>query len=201
MGLAKKFIWIFLWAVTEKPNEPFGQSNIFVGQSPGRIQLFATLWSAARQASLSFTVSWILLTLVCIELMMPSNPFIFCRPFLLLPSIFPSIMSAFHIIWWPKYWCFSFSISPSNEYSGSMSFRIDWFDFLVGQGTPKSLLQHHSLKAPVLQRSAFFMVQLSCPFMTVGKTILAFPLWLQSPSTVMPGCIAHKYFGHLLFYN
>ena len=124
-----------------------------------------------------------------------------CRPFLLLPSIFPSIMSALHIIWWPKYWSFSFSINPSNEYSGSMTFRIDWFDFLFGQGTLKSLLQHHSLKAPVLQCSAFFMVQLSYPFMTVGKTILAFPLWLQSPSTVMPGYIAHKYFGHLLFYN
>ena len=106
---------------------------------------------------------------------MPSNHLIFCRPLLLLPSIFPSIRvfsnESVLCIRWPKYWTFSFSISPSNEYSGLISFRMDWLDFLVVQGTLKSLLQHHSSKAPILQLSAFFIVQLSHPFMTTGKTI------------------------------
>ena len=106
---------------------------------------------------------------------MPSNNLIFCCPLLLLPSIFPSIRvfsneSALHIRW-PKYWIFSFSIGPSNEYSGLISFRIDWFDLLAVQGTLKSLLQHHSSKASIVQRSGFFMVQLSHPYMTTGKTI------------------------------
>ena len=106
---------------------------------------------------------------------MPSNYLIGCRPLLLLPSIFPSIKvfsneSALRIRW-PKYWSFSFSICPSNEYSGLISFRIDWFDLLAVQGTLESLLQHHSLKASILRRSAFFMVQLSHPYMTTGKTI------------------------------
>ena len=113
--------------------------------------------------------------LMSIELMMPSNHFILCHPLLLLPSIFPSIRvfakeSVFHIRW-PKYWSFSFSISPSNEYSGLISFRIDWFDLLEVQGTLKSFLQHHSSKASILRCSAFFIVLLSYPYMTTGKTI------------------------------
>ena len=109
------------------------------------------------------------------ELVMPSNQLILCRPLLLLPSIFPSIRvffneKALHIKW-PKYWSFSFSISPSNEYSGLISFRIDWFDLLAVQGTLKSLLQHHSSNASILWCSAFFMAQLSHPYMTTGKTI------------------------------
>ena len=110
-----------------------------------------------------------------IELVMPSTHLILCRPLLLLPSIFPSIRvfsneSVLHIKW-PKYWSFSFNISPSNEYSGLTSFRMDWLDLLAVQGTLKSLLQHHSSKASILQRSAFFRVQLSHPYMTIGKTI------------------------------
>ena len=126
-----------------------------------------TPWTAARQDSLSFTISWSLF--MSIELVMPSNYLVFCRPLLLLPSIFPSI-SIFSneltlLIRWPKYWSFSFSMSPSNEYSGLISFRIDSFDFSAVQGTLKSLLQSHNLKASILQCSAFFMVQLSYPFM------------------------------------
>ena len=133
------------------------------------------LWTAARQASLSITNSWSLLKLMSIELVMPSNHLILCHSLLLLPSIFPSLRvffseSVLHIRW-PKYWSFSFSLSPSNEYSGLISFRMDWLDLLAVQGTLKSLLQHHSSKASILQRSAFFMVQLSHPYMTTGKTI------------------------------
>ena len=129
--------------------------------------------ATALQASLSFTISQSLLKFMSIELVMLSNHFILCHPFLLLPSTFPSIRVfsnelALHIKW-PS---FSFSISLSNEYSGLISFRIDWFDFLVVQGTLKSLLQHHSSKASILQCSAFFMVQLSHPYMTTGKTIV-----------------------------
>ena len=132
-----------------------------------------TPWTAARQASPSFTISWSLLRLMSIEPVMPSNHLILCRPLLLLPSIFPSIRgffseSVFHI-WWPECWSFSFSFSPSNEYLGLISFRMDWLDLLAVQGTLKSLLQHHSSKA-FLQRSAFFMVQLSHPYLTTGKT-------------------------------
>ena len=124
---------------------------------------------------LSFTVSWSLLKLVSIEWVMISNHLILCHPLLLLPWIFPSIRvfpneSALHIRW-PKYWRFSFSISPSNEYSGLISFRIYWFHFLVVQGTLQRLLQHHSSKASVLQCSAFFIVQFSYPYMTTGETI------------------------------
>ena len=130
--------------------------------------------TAALQASLSFTISWSLLKLKCIELMISSNNLILCHPLFLMPSVFPSTRvfsneSALHIRW-PKYWSFSFSISPPNEYSGLISFKIDWFDLAV-QGTLKSLLQHHNLKALILQCSAFFMVQLSHPYMTTGKTI------------------------------
>ena len=134
-----------------------------------------TSWTAARQASLSITISQSLLKLMSIELVMPSNHFILCRPLLLLPSIFPSIRvysneSALRIRW-TEYWCFSFSVSPSNEYSGMISFKIDWFDLLGVQGTLKSLFQHHSSKASILQHSAFFIVQLSHPYMTTGKNI------------------------------
>ena len=126
---------------------------------------FATPWTAALQASLSITKSRSLLKLMSIEPVMPSNHLILCHPLLLLPSIFPSIRvfskESILCISWPKYWNFSFSISLSNEYSGFISFRIDWFDFLAVQGTLKSLLQHHSLKASILQCSAFFIVQLT----------------------------------------
>ena len=129
-----------------------------------------TAWTAARQASLSFTNSQSLLKLMSIESVMPYNHLILCHLLLLLPSIFPSIKvfsteSALHIKW-PKYWSFSFSISPSNEYSELISLRIDGFDLLVVQGTLKSLLQHHNLKASILQNSAFSMIQLSHPNMT-----------------------------------
>ena len=129
-----------------------------------------TPWSAACQTSLPFTISWSLLKLTSIESMMPINHFILCHPLLLLPSIFPSIRVfsnelALHVRW-RKYWNFSFSISPSSEWSGLISFRIDWFDLLAVQGTLKSLLQHHNLKASILQCSAFFMVQLYGPTLT-----------------------------------
>ena len=131
-----------------------------------------TPWTAARQASLSMTNSWSLLKLMSV---MPSNRFILCHPPLLLPSIFPSIrvfsIESVPHIRWPKYWSFGFSISPSKEYSGLISFRIDWFDLLAVQGTLKSLLQHHSSKVLVLRGSAFFIVQLSHPYVTTGKTI------------------------------
>ena len=140
-----------------------------------RVRLFATPWTAARQASLSIANTQSLLKLMTTELVMPSNHLILCRPLLLLPSIFPSIRvfsneSVLHVRW-PKYWSFSFSISPSNEYSGLISFRMDWLDLLAVQGTLKSLLQHHSSKASILQCSAFFIVQLSHPNMTTGETI------------------------------
>ena len=136
---------------------------------------FATPWTAACQDSLSITNSWSLLKLMSIESVTPSNHFILCRPLLLLPSIFPSIRdfsneSAFHIRW-PKYWSFSFSISPSNEYSG-LIFRMDWLDLLAVQRTLKSLLQHHSSKASILRRSAFFIVHLSHPYMTAGSPFI-----------------------------
>ena len=137
--------------------------------------LFVTPWTAARQASLSITNSWSLLKLMSIESVMPSNHLILCHPLLLLPPIPPSIRvfsseSTFHMRW-PKYWSFSFSISPSNEHPGLIPFRMDWLDLLAVQGTLKSLLQHHSSKASVFRCSAFFTVQLSHPYMTTGKTI------------------------------
>ena len=132
-------------------------------------------WTATRQASLSITNSWSLLNLMSIELVMLSNHLILCCPHILLPSIFPSIRvfsnESVLCIRWPKYQSFSFSISPSNVYSGLISFRIDWLDLLAVQITLKSLLQHHSLKASIFQHSAFFRVQLSHPYMTTGKTI------------------------------
>jgi len=140
-----------------------------------RVLLSVTPWTAARQASLPITNSQSLLRLMSIESVMPSNHLILCHPLLLPLSIFPSIRvfsneSVLHIIW-TKYWSFSFSISPSNEYSGLISFRMDWLDLLVVQGTLKSLLQHHSSKASILRYSAFFMVQLSYPYVATGKTI------------------------------
>ena len=139
------------------------------------VLFFAIPWTAAHQAPLSFTVSQSLLKLMSIESVMPSNHFILCHALLLLPSVFPSIRvfsneSALYIRQ-PKHWIFSFGISPSNESSGLIFFKIDWFDLLTVQGSLKSLLQHHNLKAPVLQRSTLFMVQLSHPYMTTGKTI------------------------------
>ena len=132
-----------------------------------------TPWIAACQPSLSFTTSQSLLKLMSSESVVPSNYLILCHPLLLPPSIFPSIRVFYESalpIRWPKYWSFNFSISPSNDYSGLISFRVDWFDLAV-QGTCKSLLQHHSSKASVLQHSAFFMVQISHPYMNTGKTI------------------------------
>ena len=135
----------------------------------------ATPWNAACQASLSFTISWSLLKLMSIESAMPFNHLILCHPLLLLLSVLPNIKvfsneSALSIRW-PKYWSFSFSISPPNEYSGLISFRMDWLDLPAVQGTLKSLLQHQSSKASILRRSAFFIVQLWHPYMTTGKTI------------------------------
>ena len=131
--------------------------------------------------SLSITNSWSLLKLMSIESVMPSNHLILCCPLLLLPPILPNIRvfsnGSTHHMRWPKYWSFSFSISPSNEYSGLISFRMDWLDLLVVQGTLKSLLQHHSSKASIFQCSAFFIVQLSHPYMTTRKTI-ALTRWI-----------------------
>ena len=144
--------WSFYWVVSQSV------------QLLSRVWLFATPWSAARQASLSIINSWSLLKLMSIELVMPSNHLTLCCPLLLLPSIFPRLRvfsnKSILPIRWPKYWSFSFSISPSNEYSGLVSFRMDWLDRLAVQGTLKSLPQHHSSKASVLQRSAFFIVQI-----------------------------------------
>ena len=138
-------------------------------QSFSCVQLFVTPWTAARQASLSITNSWSLLKLMSIKSVMPPNYLILCHP-LLPPSIFTSIRvfssELLLCIRWPKYWSFSFNISPSNEYSGLISFRIDWLDLLAVQGTLKSFLQHHSSKASILLHSAFFIVQLSHPYMT-----------------------------------
>ena len=140
-----------------------------------RVRLFATPWTAACQASLSITNSRSLLKLMSIESVMPSNHLILCHPLLLPPSICPHIKvfssEAVLCIRWPKYWSFSFSISPSNEYSGLISFRMDWLDLLTVQGTLESLLQHYSSKASILRCSAFFIVQLSHPYMTTGKPI------------------------------
>ena len=150
----------------------FGEEGIAVCY--GWILLLST-WTAACQASLSITNSWRFLKLMSIELVMPSNHLIFCRPLLLLLSVFASIRvfdnESVLYIGWPKYWSFSFSISPSHEYSGLLSFGIDCLDLLAVQGTLKSLIQHHSSKSSILQHSALFIVHLSYPYMTPGKTI------------------------------
>ena len=148
--------------------------NSFGVQLLSWVWLFMTAWTAAHQASLSFTISWSLLKCKSIELVVPSNHLILCRS-LLLPSVFSNISIfsnelALHIRW-PVYWSFSFSVSPFNEYSGLISFKIDWFDLFAAQGTLKSLLQHHSSKASILWCSAFFIVQLSHSYLTTGKTI------------------------------
>ena len=158
-----------------------GQTHFSSVQSLSCVRLFVTLWIAAHQASLSITISWSLPKPMSIESVIPSKHLILCCPLLLLPSIFPSIRvfsneSALHIRW-PKYWSFSFNISPSNEHPWLISFRMDWLDLLAEQGTLKNLLQHHSSKASILQCLAFFIVQLSYPYMTNGKTIA----WLDGP--------------------
>ena len=159
------WIHILFWP----PSNYVTLSTLSSVQSPSHVHLFATPWTAACQASLSITNSWSL------PKPMPPNHLILCHPLLLSLSNIPSIRvfsneSALHIRW-PKYWSFSFNISHSNEYSGLISFRMDWLDFLAVQGTLKSLLQHHSSKASILWHSAFFIVQLSHPYMTTGKSI------------------------------
>ena len=160
----------------ERDSLPRGVTPLKISsvQSLSRVRLFATPWTAARQASLTITSSQSLLRLRSTELVMLPNRLILCHPLLLLPSIFPSIRvfskePVLHIRW-PKYFSFSLRINPSREYSGLISFRIDWLDLLAVQGTLKSLLQHHSSKAPILWCSAFFIVQLSHPYVTAGKT-------------------------------
>ena len=161
-----KIPWRRKWLLTPVflSGDFHGQRSLSSVQSLRRVQFFATPWTAAHQASLSIANYWSLLKLMSIESVMPFNHLILCRPLLLLPSIFPSIKvfsneSVLHIRW-PKYWSFGFSISPSNEHSGLISFRMDWLDLLAVQGTLKSLLQHHSSKASILPHSAFFIVQL-----------------------------------------
>ena len=143
--------------------------------SVSHVQLLATPWTTARQASLSITNSRGPPKPMSIELVMPSNHLILCHPLLLLPSIFPSIRvfsnESALLIWWPKYWSFSFNISPSNEHPGLISFRMDWLDLLEVQGILKSLFQHHSSKASILMPSSFFIVHPSHPYMTTRKTI------------------------------
>ena len=161
----------YLWnANSWSPSVQFGSV-----QWLSRVRRCATPWTAACQSSLSITNSQSVLKLMSIQLVMPSNHLILCRPLLLPPSIFPSIRifsseSVLHIRW-PKYWSFSFSISPSNEYSRLISFRMDWLDLLAVQGTLKSLFQHHSLKASIPWCSAFFMVQLSHPYTSMESLL------------------------------
>ena len=164
-------------------------------QSLGRVGLFTTPWTAAHQASLSITNSRSLLKLMSIESVMPSNHLILCRRLLLPPSIFPSIrvFSNESVLRsrWPKYWSFSFSISPSNKYSGLISLRMDWLDLLAVQGTLRSLLQHHSSKASILPCSDSFIVQLSYPYVTTGKTMACLPLascWAPSEPLKLSFC-------------
>ena len=163
-NLEKWYRWIYLQS----------RNQFLSVQSLSHVRLFVTPWTAAHQAFLSFTNSRSLLKLMSTKSVMLSSHLILCHPFLLLPSIFPSIRvfsnESVLCIRWPKYWSFSFNISPSNEHSGLISFRMDWLDLLAVQGTLKSLLQHHSSKASILWCSAFFIVHLSHSYMTVGKT-------------------------------
>ena len=183
-------------------------------QSLSRVRLFATPWTAARQASLSITNSWSLLKLTSIESVMPSNHLILCYLLFLPPAIFPSISvfsneSVLHIRW-PKYWSFSVNISPSNEHLGLISFRMDWMDLLAVQGTLNSLLQHHSSKASILWCSAFVIVQLSHPYTTTGKTIAltrqtlvgkVMPLFFNMLSRLVITFLSRsKYFFYFYFY-
>ena len=184
-GLNPGLLHLLHWQVSSlplvSPEKPvtllvFFSFPCYFSQSLSHVQLFATPWTVAFQASLSFTISQSLLKFMSIKSVMPSNRLIRCCPLLLLPSVFPSFrvsssQSTLRIKG-PKYWSFSFSISPSNEYSRLISFRIGWFDLLAVHGTLKSLLQHHSSKASILWCSAFFMVQLSHPYTAAGKTIV-----------------------------
>ena len=171
-------LFVTLWSVAQQAPLSMAfsrQEYLSSVQLLSHVQLFATPCTAARQASLSITNSQSLRKLTSIESVMPSNHLILCCPLLLSPWIFPGIRvftnDSILCIRWPKYWSFSFSISPSNEYSRWISSRMDWMDLLAVQGTLKSLLQHHSSKASILRQSAFFIVQLSHPYMTTGKTI------------------------------
>ena len=179
MKFIKKTLGDFPTMCFTNPHQLF-QESISSVQSLSRVWLFATPWTAAYQASPFITNSRSLPKLIRIESVMPSNHLILCQPLLLLPSIFPSIKvfsnESLLCIRWPKYWSFSFNISPSNEPSGLISFRMDWLDLLAVQGTLKHLLQYHSSKTSILLLSAFFIVQLSHPYMTTGKTI-AFTRW------------------------
>ena len=163
---------VFIVMMVSQVNTHVQSSSV---QSLSCVRLLVTRWTAACQASLSITNSWSLPKLKSTELVIPSNHLILCCPFLLLPPIPPSIKvfsnESTLRIRWPKYWSFSVSISPFSEYSGLISFRMDWLDLLADQGTLTSLLQHHSSKASILWRSAFFIVQLSHSYMTTGKTI------------------------------
>ena len=180
------FIIRCLLSVQLRPNCEWTPSANELGmgrlvQSLSRVWLFVTPWTAACQASLSFTISWSLLKLMFIGLVMPSNHLVLCHPLCLLPSIFSSIgvfssKESAPCIRWPEYFSFSFSISPSNEYSVLISFRIDWFDLLAVQEALKNLLQYQSSKASISWCSTFFMVQLSHPYMTTGKT-MALTIW------------------------
>ena len=166
-------------------------------QSLSRVRLFATPWTVAHQASLSITNSQSLSKLTSIKSVMPSNHLIFCCPLLLLPSIFPSIRVfsnelALHI-GWPKYWIFSFSISPSDEYSGPISFRMDWLNLLAVQRALKSLLQNHSSKASILLCSALFIVQLSYPYMTQFSKVFLHMLFQFLFGLSFQGCLDGKY--------
>ena len=167
-------------------------------QSLSRVWLFVTPWITAHQASLSNTISRSLLKLMSIESVMPSNHLIICCPLLLLPPIPPSVRvfsnESTLRMRRPKYWSFSFSISPSNEHPGLISFRMDWLDLLAVQGTLKSILQHHSSKASIFWRSAFFTVQLSCPYMTTGKTI-ALTRWNFVGKVMSPLFIFYHFFS------
>ena len=178
VGYGCNYLFIFISVLNNmKPKKLKQQPSSFSVSvhSLSRVQLFVTPWTAACHASLSISNSRSLFKLMLIESVMPSNNLIFCRLLLLPPSIFLSIRvfsdKSVLCIRWPNYWSFSFSISPSNEYSGLISFRMDWLDLLAVQRTLKSLLQHHSSKASILWCSAFFIVQLSHPYMTTGKTI------------------------------
>ena len=172
MFYRKALTILFLFLLFSAISLPNNFSSV---QSLSHVQLFATPWAAACQASLSNTNSRSLPKVISIESVMPSDHLILCRPLLLLPSIFPSIRVFSNElvlpVSWPRYWSFSFNIRPSNEHLGLISFRMDWLDLLAVQGTLKSLLQHHSSKASILLHSALFIVQLSHPYMTTGKTI------------------------------
>ena len=169
------FIWILVWLLSITLKAIVISDQIRSDQSLSCVRLFANPWSAARQASLSNTNSRSSLRLTSIESVMPSSHLTLCRPLLLLPPVPPSIRvfsnESTLRMRWPKYWSFSFSIIPSKEIPGLISFRMDWLDLLAVQGTLKSLLQHHSSKASILQRSAFFTVQLSHPYMTWLKCV------------------------------